>query len=185
LESVQSDQNLIFNSPKGKEKFDYDYALVMPHMELPSFLRYSGLHKNLEIDKNSLKVTNTDSDDESEKSNVFILGDAMCDYEDFLNKFDTNIFHQAQVLSNNLKVSHFRLDKKQIRKYKPYGKVYFDFSKNEYVLIDTGIDDEMKSLSFLKKTFWNNFLFKHFYNRPEGGYAQKFLLEKKFGVKII
>jgi hypothetical protein len=183
LDSVGSEQTLIFkNSEKNsKEKFEYNYALIMPHLEIPSFLKFNPIFSNLTeiVDKKKLKIQHNDF------NNIFILGDAMCSNEDFLNKFDTNIFHQVQVLSNNLKVDHFRLKKDNFKEYKPYGKIYFDFMKDSYVIIDTGEDNFENSVSLLKKTFWNNFLFKHFYNRPEGGYAQKLLLERKFGINII
>lgn len=183
LESVGSEQTLIFKNNKinCKEKYEYNFALIMPHLEIPAFLKFNPIFSNLpdKVNKKKLKIEQEDYD------NIFILGDAMCTNEDFLNKFDTNIFHQAQVLSNNLKVDHFRLKKESIREYKPFGKIYFDFMKDKYVIIDTGEENFENSFKILKKTFWNNFLFKHFYNRPEGGYAQKFLLERKFGVNII
>jgi len=174
--------------PKSSVDIEYNYAYVIPKLTLPSFNKYSTLFddcKNNKIDIKNLKINGHD--------NIYMLGDALAGLSldklsdnsnliegSFLDRFYSNIQIQADVISNNLKANHFRLGKSHLREYKPEFRVYFDFMMKNYLIFDTNTGFK----EFLKKSRWNNFLFKHLYFRPEGFYARRMLLRRKFGFKI-
>jgi len=178
LQNVDSNQVLIFDNEATKHKVEHNFCHIMPKLRVPSFLKYSSdfEYSKLEVDSSTLKIKNVE--------NVHVLGDLFSSISSdgkYKDRFDTNIFHQAQVLANNLKVAQYKLDKKKLKRYESYGRIYFDFDLKKYDLIDT----QKNSVEHLKKGFWNKFLFGHFYYRPENFYAQKLFLEKKFKIKII
>lgn len=158
------------NSNKKCIEMEYNFAYVLPKLVLPSFIRYSPIFevKN-KIESDTKKLNLTDKFE-----NISVIGDALIN-NNFLDRFYPNIVRQAEVISSNLKASHFRLGKSYLKEYIPTKKIYFDFKMENYLLFDTS-DGNHESL---KKSQWNNFLFKHLYFRPEGFYAQRFLLKRK------
>ena len=150
---------------------EYNFAFVIPTLALPSYVRYSPLFSQdnkIDFDNEKLKMNNY--------KNIFLLGDSLKG-NFFLDRFYTNILTQSHIISNNLKEEHFRLGKSYLKDYIPKNKIFFDFLANYYLLFDTSNGDQ----ELMKKNIWNNFLFKHFYFRPEGFYSQRLLLKKKFG----
>jgi len=175
LTSVESQCTLGFKK-NGKliEKIEYNYAFIMPQLKLPSFLEYSDINKNGEIILDNDKFTVRNSE-----NSVYLIGDCLRS-DNYLDRFETNIFNQASILSKILKTDYFRLSKTQIPIYKPYSTVCFDYDPYLYHFFNT----EENIYRKLTKSYWNNFLFKHLYHRPEGFYAKNMLLKRKFGFKL-
>lgn len=173
LKRVKTDQVLAFENNNKEVDLEYNYSLVMPCLRLPSFIKFSELCKN----EQSLEF-NYNNFSHNQYQNVYTIGDAM-QSGNFLDRFYTNIFHQADILSRNLKLSHFRLNHRKENTYQPNTIIHFDFAMKNYLIFNTA--DPQSSAKYVKKNFWNNLLFKHLYYRPEGYYCQNILLTKKFG----
>jgi hypothetical protein len=151
-------------------EMEYNFAYVFPKLVLPSFIRYSPLYEGknkIEYDSRKLSIIDFE--------NIYLMGDALTE-NSFLDRFYPNIIRQAEIISNNLKGSHFRLGKSHLKEYYPTNKIFLDFNMKNYFLFDLSTGNH----ELLKKNKWNNFLFKHLYFRPEGFYAQRILLKRKF-----
>lgn len=165
LKSVNFDNNLSF---ENKKDIKYDYSYISPKMTHPSIIKYTNSFDNLEsFNPKTLKLEKFE--------NVYVLGDL---FNTFYDRFYPNIFLQANIISNNLKVENFRLPIEKLKEYTPSKNIFFNFLLNHYIF---SYDSEIK---LEKKGFYNKFLMSHLFNYQDGFYAENMFMKRKLNIKL-
>lgn len=205
LKKVTLNNKLVFSN--GKE-LEYNFCYVTPNLGLPNILKYGILNtnndhheKNDESEgKQSFKAKSA-SDlsvsqieyfkfDESIPfeqyvdhsslelkpfKNIYILGDTL---KNFYDRQYQNVFLQAHILSNNIKVENYELDKKLLQSYLPKQSIFMDYDMNHYLF---GKDEKIEKM---KKNFLNKFYIEAFYREHNNRWMLKYFLQKRLGLNL-